>query len=249
MDREHELRFIREELGYLGIKEFPEKGVADLVNSGADKIQVTGTAVYPQYGTSETLAYTMYLKKFDQQANGYHAYAYQASLKSDPVKSRVFEVRPDPCFMLPDAFNLLNGRAVQKLVLDWPSRKMENSWFQLDFHKRDATGNFAVERYPDFKMNESLGRYPVKALMNPDERVNLFLSLLKGNAEPVILIRNGMETQAFAQADPRNTAVHLYAKWNDKLLKVGNPHNHKMKQPADLIINEPKQPRQKGMGM
>jgi hypothetical protein len=208
---------------------------------------------FAQYGTREDLAYAIYLKKFDQHPNRYHAYAYRASLKSDPVKSRVFEVRSDPCFTLPDAFNLLNARAVQKLVLDWPSRQMKSSWFQLDFSKKDTNGNVRLDKLnvsdKNFAVSKALSRYPVKELMNPDERVNLFLSLLKGNAEPVTVIKNGKEMKAFAQADPGNTTVHVFANWNGKMMKVALPDNNSTQKQVQDSLRKENPARRKGMAM
>lgn len=254
MNRDQELRFIREELGYLGVKEFPEKGVADLVNSGSDKIQVTGELAFAQYGKREDLSYKIFLKKYDYQSNRYHPYAYHATLKSDPAKSRAFEIRPDAYLTLQDAFNLLNARAVQKLVLNHSSQKIENTWFQLDFSKTDANGNVKLDKLSDkeqdFSIGRALSRYPIKERMLPDERVNLLRSLSDGNAQPVTVVKRGKEFTAFAQADPKNTTVRVYANWNGKMMKVAMPDNDKPeKKQEESLSQEEHRVRRRGKSL
>jgi hypothetical protein len=166
--------------------------------------------------------YTIFMKR-NQHTNQYQPFFYQAALQSDPLKAKGFQVREDAYFTMQDAFNLLNGRSVQKLTLDWRTQKMQNAWFQLDFSARDVDNNPKVERInarSDLLMIDALKRYPIKQLDVPAQRVNLILSLFKGNAEPVDILRQGNTVQAYAQAQPKDGTVVIFERLDAKLLKI-----------------------------
>ena len=206
------IKLIREEFDYLGFRGISEKEIADKIKVDPDKFQVIGEMQFLQYGIKEDLCYEIFLKKYERQ-NLYLPYMYQAILKDKPDKTMIFKISNDECLCIRDAFNLLNGRAVQKLVLDWSNRKMHSAWFQLDFGAKDVHGNFKLERLPlsnlDYVVSASLDKYPIVEMKYPEERTNLIFSLLRGNVEPVTLLIDGKEVKAFAEASPKNKDVRI----------------------------------------
>lgn len=222
MYRDDNIKLIREEFGYLGFRGISEKEIADKIKIDPDKFQVAGEMQFLQYGIKEDLCYEIFLKKYERQ-NLYRPYMYQATLKDEPDKTMLFRISNDESLTIRDAFNLLNGRAVQKLVLDWSNRKMHSAWFQLDFGAHDVHGNFKLERLPlsnlDYVVSASLEKYPIIEMKYPEERTKLIFSLLRGNVEPVTLLIDGKEVKAFAEASPKNRDVHIYSEPGRSLME------------------------------
>lgn len=253
MNRDEDLKFIRDEFRYLGVQEFPEKAIADMVNSGADKFKVVGEMEFSQYGTRQDMCYKIFFKKYDRP-NLYQPYVYQATLKDSPEKTRAFPVSVNTYFTMQDAFNLLNGRAVQKLVLDLGTRKMQNTWFQMNFSEKDEHGNFKLDKLDiadqDYAIGSALTKYPIKELMNTEDRINLIVSLQKGNAELITLIKGGKEVQGFVQASPNNKSVDVFTSKEGNLLGVKKENmriteNHQQ----EPIRQSVSQKKQKGMSL
>ncbi len=240
MDRTEHLRFMREELRYLGITDFPEKEVADQIISGKDKIRIDGKLEFSEYGKKQEMDYSVFLKNYERP-NRYHAYQFLATVKGEQEKTRAFHIRPDAHFNMKDAFNLLNGRAVQKLTYDTHTHKMENQWFQLDPVLKDIHGNAKIERFKlsriEDKVIASLNAFPIRQMMNPAERVNLILSLFNGNAEPVNILHNGKDLKGFVAASPRQNSVQVHTVEDGKLVryKVNPPMRIKPKNKTKSI--------------
>lgn len=213
MDRD-DLRLMREEFRYLGFRNFPEKEIADKIRADGGKFHIKGEQQFLQYGTKQDMYYEIYFKKYEHQ-NLYHPYMYQATLKDQPERTQAFRMSNDDTFTAQDAFNLLNGRAVQKLVLDWSERKLVNKWFQLDLTQKDVHGNFKVEDLKvtdqDYQIGAALSKYPIKEMRTPEDRIKLILSLHNGNAEPITLLKDGKEIKGFAEASPKNRTVAVYS--------------------------------------
>lgn len=241
MYRDDNVKIIREEFGCLGLLDFSENEIAAKLKKDTGKFQVAGQMQFSQYGIKEDLNYEIFLKKTERQ-NLYHPYMFEATLKDQPEKTMLFRVSNDECFTIHDAFNLLNGRAVQKLVLDWSTRRMHNVWFQLDFDGRDVHGNFKLEQLrvtdQEYAVSVELSKHPIREMRNPEDRINLILSLLKGNAEPITLIKDGKERQAFVQASPKNRTVDVYTSFDGRLQKSKIEDTKKSRELSALVLNK-----------
>lgn len=216
----HNLQYIREELEALGFKNIPEKEIARKLRQDPDKFQAEGEMSFPQRGRMEDLSYTIFFKKYERQ-DLYHAYAYQATLKNDPEKTQAFRISFDNDFTTPQVFNLLNGRAVNKLMLDRKTAKLSTAWFQLDFNTRDAHGNYKVDQVKlndrSYLLTALLDKSPIREARDPIRQSALITSLYQGNSEPVTLLKDGKEIQAFVQAAPRKNGIEFYLANNKEL--------------------------------
>ncbi|MEX2233496.1 MAG: hypothetical protein WD824_15135 [Cyclobacteriaceae bacterium] len=217
---EQNLEYIKEELSGLGFKNIPEKEIADKLRLDPDKFQTEGAMRVSQKGKMEDVLYGIFFKKYERQ-DMYHAYAYQATLKNDPAKTQLFRISFNNDFTLPEAFNLLNSRAVHKLILDQKTSKLSTAWFQMDFNARDVHGNYKVDQV---KINDRgylvgvlLNKHPIREIQDPKRLSTIVSALYQGNAEPVTLLRNGKEIHAFVQAAPRRNGIDFYTA-NNKVL-------------------------------
>lgn len=217
-----DLTFVEEQLSFLGFQNVPEKEIADKIRADVDKFQVKGEQPFMQFGNKEDMEYVIHFKKYER-LDAYHPYMYQATLKNQPERTQAFPMTNDDAFTARDAFNLLNGRAVYKWILDWEERKMRGKWFQLDLTEKDVHGNFKLDKLritdKEYQIGEGLKKYPIKELLRTDERIELILALYLGNSVPVTLIKDGKEQRGYAEASPKNNAVHVYSRPGIKFLE------------------------------
>jgi len=210
MDR-HDLRWTMSELGFLGFPKAHRDEIELKMNADPDKFNIAGKKEFQGMKGMESIDYTIYFKKYDK-VNAYHPYMYHAALPNKG-RSQNFRIVQDAGFSLPDAFNLLQGRAVHKLVIDHQERKLKPYWFQLDLSGKDIHGNYPITKHQLDPFELSIGRElearGVKEMLNPTKRVNLVLSLYYGNAEPVTIRNGDKDHHAFAAVFPKERSVKL----------------------------------------
>lgn len=111
-----------------------------------------------------------------------------------------------------EAFNLLQGRAVYKTLLN-KEKEPYNAWIQLDFSKQDQYGNNETKKFTDrygFDLNKTLDNYPIKGLDNPEKREQIVQSLEKGNRLQVTFEKEGKEEKMLIEAKPEFKNLDVY---------------------------------------
>ena len=53
----------------------------------------------------------------------------------------------------------------------------------------------------------------------PESRIKLILSLYNGNAEPITLVKDGIEVKGFAEASPKRKTVHVYSQHGKRFME------------------------------
>lgn len=243
---EQNLEYIKEELRDLGFKNIPEKEIVEKLRLDPDKLRAAGEMRFWQHGKMEDVLYEIYFKKYERQ-DMYHPYAYQATLKNDPDKTQPFKISSNNDFTLPEAFNLLNGRAVHKLILDQKTSKLSTAWFQMDFNSRDVHGNYKLDQVKvndrNYLVGVLLNKYPIREIQDPTRLSALVTSLYQGNSEPVTLAKNGKETRVFLEAAPRKNGIMLYTSTN-KTLRMDGARRERV--PGKMMENIPGRRKRKG---
>jgi len=252
MDRS-DLTFALDQLNFLGFQNIPEDRIEAKIRQDVDKFRVDGEQQFNQFGSNQTMEYSIHFKKYDR-LDAYHPYMYHGTLKDQPEKTQVFRMANDDAFTARDAFNLLNGRAVYKWIIDWDEHRMKGHWFQLDFREKDIHGNFKIDQLKitdkDYQIGNALMRYPITELNNPDQRIRLILSLYCGNCVPVTLNKAGKEERGYAEAAPQRNAVNIYTRPGVKFIqsKVQRAsQNNSML--SDQSMNPIKRNKRKGKSM
>lgn len=209
---EQNMEYIREQLHSLGFREVPAKEIMARLREDGDKFRVEGEMSLSQRGKREKVLYGIFFKKYER-TQLYLPYAYYAALKNDRARSQVFGISSASAFTLPEAFNLLNGRAVNKLILGRKTCKLCPVWFQMNFNARDAHGNHRIERVKigdrSYLLAHLLNKHGILESREPKVLSALITSLYQGNAEPVTLVRNGREIRAFVEASPRRNGLEV----------------------------------------
>ena len=106
---------------------------------------------------------------------------------------------------LKEAFNLMQGRAVNK-DLTTREGQLYNAWVQLDFKNTDQSGNYKLKKFHQnygFELEKALSKLPIKELGSNQDKSRLIESLQKGNRQSVTFTENGSEQKRLIEANPQ----------------------------------------------
>jgi hypothetical protein len=94
-----------------------------------------------------------------------------------------------------EAYNLLQGRYVHKMVVDDAGKK-EPKWLQLNFAEKSVWGNYKINKFSDhFDLEKTLRQYKIRELLDEDLEQRICRSLRRGNLHPVTFILHSKKTQ------------------------------------------------------
>jgi len=169
--------------------------------------------------------YTLNFRKSDTQDN-YFFNSYKATLKREnaPEVSNTFYV--DQRITAKEAFNLLEGRSVQKkynhheLVNENGKefhKAIKNStydvWVKLNLTDADKHGNYPLKKYGEkhgFDLEKKLSELPIRQLNNVEDKKDLLSTLKKGNVASVTFEQDGKTESRFVEANPRAWSINVY---------------------------------------
>jgi hypothetical protein len=208
------LEFLKDGLKYMGFGEKLNAELEKQINQQPTEFNLTFQGEFKKDGSTDKVDYRLDFKKSDQ-TDMYFFNRYQATLKNDDPaqeKAQTFYVTKNSGITAKEAYNLLNGRAVNKDLNNKDGQPF-NAWLQLDFAEKDKNDNFKVKQYHKgygYELEAVLNKYPIKELSNDEEKVKLIKSLEKGNQQPVTFIKEGREEKMFIEANPQFKALNLY---------------------------------------
>ncbi|SKC18678.1 hypothetical protein [Dyadobacter psychrophilus] len=159
------------------------------------------------------LALALHFKR-SEHSDMYFFNSYMASLKKagqDQKVNQSFALASPYAITLKEAFNLMDGRAVNKDITD-KEGKIYNAWLQLDFKNVDANGNYKFRQFHQnygFDLERSLSNLAIKELGEPLQKDKLLASLRRGNRQQVSLLGGDKELKVFVEASPQFKAIIL----------------------------------------
>ena len=157
---------------------------------------------------------TLHFKKSDT-TDMYFFNRYDARISGEKNEEKIaqtFYLNKGQGVTLKEAYNLLNGRAVHKELIDKQDQKYQ-AWIQLDFGAKDKNGNYERKQYHQnygYDLKEALSYYPIKEMMKDDEKEKLIRSLEKGNVQIVTIEVQGKDIKVFIEANPQYKTLNLY---------------------------------------
>lgn len=208
------LEFLKEGLKYLG---FGDKLNADLeskIKEQPNEFKLNLVGEFNKDNIKDRVNYILDFKKSDQ-TDMYFLNRYQATLKNDDPgqeKTQTFYITKNSGITAKEAYNLLSGRAVNK-DLNNKEGQPYNAWVQLDFQEKDKNDNYKVKQYHrgyGYDLEMVMSKYPLKEMLNADEKTKLIKSLEKGNLTQVTFAREGGEDKMFIAANPQYKSLDLY---------------------------------------
>jgi len=147
-----------------------------------------------------------------EQNEMYFFNSYRVTLKDDPNMSHTFYLDKGNAITSKEAFNLLQGRAVNKDLVNKEGEKY-NAWVQLDIKgDKDLKQNFKLDRYHEnygYDLTKALNELVLKPMSVEDDQ-KLYNSLQKGNVQSVTFLKDGEEVKGFIEANPRDRTINIY---------------------------------------
>lgn len=157
------LEFLKEGIKYLGFGEGLNNKLTDELKSQKSEFQLR---TENQYG-KDKVSYTLDFRKSDQ-SDMYFFNKYTASLQGQgngQDKSQTFFIKKNSGVTAKEAYNLLNGRAVNKDLTNQEGQKY-NAWLQIDWNQKDNNGNHKFKMIHEaygFKLDDVLSKHPSKS--------------------------------------------------------------------------------------
>jgi hypothetical protein len=198
----------------------------------------------------KTVDYTLHFKAGDNQ-DMYFFNKYDAHIrhKDDPTKdlNQSFYINKGRGITAKEAFNLMEGRAVQKQLYNLEGQKYQ-AWLTLDKDNLTEGGNKKVKHYHEnygFDLEKVLAGKGIKEMNDPQAKADLLYSLKKGNAQSITVTEDGHDTKYFVAANPRFKTVDLFDQQKKKikrevLLEPESKTNKRLQKPGITADDEPK---------
>ncbi len=253
--------FLKDSLKYLGFGEKLNDKLEEQLKKGPATFQLEHSAEYKRGETPEKVNYVLDFRK-SNQSDMYFFNSYKATLNpEDPAKatSQTFYINRNSGITAKEAYNLLSGRAVNKDLTNKENQPY-NAWLQLDFKEKDQHDNFKVKQFTQgygYDLEQSLSKYPIRELSEPDQKERLLNSLHKGNLTAVTFVREEKDSRMYLEANPQFKSMIVYDANFKKQFQENEKKSEQEKTPDKKIKaaageeQEPgqKKSRRKGIGV
>jgi hypothetical protein len=237
------LAFVKDNIKYLGLGE--ELGAQFEKQAAAQPETITLQTRIEHY--SSNMDFTVHLKK-GTEADMYFLNKYDATLsngKPEEDKTQTFYITKGQGVTAKEAFNLLEGRAVQK-ELKTKENEPYKAWLQLDLGaEKDKNNNYTVQKYSEnygYDLDKALSRFNIKDLADPDAKDKLIKSLEKGNLQQVSSEKDGTTSKHYIAANPQYKTINVYSEQQKIVRREGlmksNPSETKKDQKQDQKESE-----------
>jgi hypothetical protein len=204
------LEFLKEGIKYLGFGEGLNNKLTEEIGSEKNDFQLR---TENQYG-KDKVNYVLDFSKSDK-SDMYFFNKYSATLpgeKADQDKSQTFFIKKNSGVTAKEAYNLLNGRSVNKDLTNQEGEKY-NAWLQIDWNQKDNNGNHKFKMIHEaygFNLEKVLEKYPIKELNDQTSKDRLMQSLERGNVHQVSFVKGDKEEKMFIEANPQFKSLNVY---------------------------------------
>ena len=237
------LEFLKEGMKYLGFGEGLNNKLTEELNSGKSGFQLH---TENQYG-KDKVNYILDFSK-SEKSDMYFFNKYSATLPGqnpDQDKSQTFFIKKNSGVTAKEAYNLLNGRSVNKDLTNQDGEKY-NAWLQIDWNQKDNNGNhkFKIHEAYVFNLQDVLKKHPIKELNDQTTSDRLTQSLQRGNLHQVTFLKGDKEDKMFIEANPQFKSLNIY----DSNLKKVYQENEKKEPKVDngKEVSTPKEVQKQG---
>lgn len=190
------------------------------------------------FGKDQVEAELNFKKSKESDMYFFNSYDMTVKREGKPDITNTFYINQGQSITMKEAYNLLNGRSVEKEFLrklsepekeqykaemkldkkdrflpeNWEKPPHYKAWVKLDLNFRDDNGNFIQKQFHEnfrFNLENSLARLPLRK-MNGSEMGELVESLKKGNLAPARFTVDGEDKKFLLAADPQFKAITVY---------------------------------------
>lgn len=202
--------YLKDQLKYTGFGEGLENELKDRMQQQTPKFMLLHQG---SFGKDDIVS-TLHFRK-PEQSDMYFFNKYDLTLKkenaSEPIH-QTFYLSKGKNITLKEAYNLLNGRAVNKDLTN-KEGQVYNAWIQMDFKQTDKNGNYKLQQFHQnygYDLKSALEKHPIRELSNEQDKAQLIESLHKGNRQSVTFLRNGIEEKHFIEANPQFKCINIF---------------------------------------
>ncbi|MFD2943313.1 hypothetical protein [Flavobacterium notoginsengisoli] len=220
------LKFLEDQIKYTGFGETLQPALKEKMEKGETEFTLKHETAFEK----STLLSELSFKKSDQ-TDLYFFNSYKASLSkegTDQSVQQIFYIGKDNNFTMKEAFNLLEGRAVNKDLVN-KEGQLYNAWTKLDFKNSEPDSNFKMVHYHQnygYNLEAALEKHSIKELETPKFKEDLMNSLKKGNIQSVTVVVNGEERKRFIEANPQFKTVKMY---DSDMLRINDRESKEQK--------------------
>lgn len=254
------LTYLKEGLTYLGFGKVQPEELEKHLRAQAPEF--TLDLHIPYYKSA--VDYKLHFRK-SNQSDLYFFNKYDATYKNmDPGqdKSQTFYIHKNSGITAKEAYNLLDGRAVYKELVNAEGQPYR-AWLQLDTSNKDQTGNYKIRQFHEnygFELEKTLKQFYIMEILDPQQKAQLLHSLQKGNRQQVTALEEGYEVKRFIEASPQFKTINVYNEQHHQVMREtitrygvkleAAPKQQESKQEPTLEKQlAQRQSRQKGLGL
>jgi len=207
------LDFLNNDLKYMG---FGERSLLNQHLEAQLLRELPSFELYTEafYNPDTKLEAKLYFRRSAKE-NFYYFNKYDALLRyaGEPHKDRAqtFYLSKGRGFTYKEAFNLLEGRYVYKLLTS-RSGIQYYAWVQLNFAEKDRRDNYPYTyfRGSKFDLLGALKKYPILELDLETTQANLLRSLQRGNLQTVTFKGGERKGKYLVEANPLLDTINIY---------------------------------------
>lgn len=255
MDQEN-LDYLKEKLKYSGFEEQLNEALEKQIKAGKEEFQLPHKMVFEERDMDVNLHFKKSLQSERYFFNKMDIVLHHSNPAIAPKEHTFYQ---NQGLSAKEAFNLLEGRAVEKSLLNSENEPYK-AWLQLDLSKKEENGNFKLNQYHEnygFDLKKVLDELPIKEMQDTTKSEWLFKAVKKGNNYPVTMERGGKEEVMFIEANPKFKSINVYdsemrtVKTNDLKMDKGESQedskkkevNYKEVLKSKVDVNLPKTPK------
>ncbi|MBN9293609.1 MAG: hypothetical protein J0G96_06485 [Flavobacteriia bacterium] len=229
---EKNYEYLNDQVRFTGFGDGLSEDLKTNISKGKDTFQLHHST---SFGEDEVKAELKFSKSKESDMYFFNSYDVQTTRQGEkePLKQTFYINNKGPSITLKEAYNLINGRAVNKNLAN-KEGDMYNVWLQMDFKHSDERGNFKFQRFSEnygFDLENTLAKYPIKELTNEQYKDALMDSLKKGNRQSATFIKeDGQEIKRYIEASPQFKTINVYGEDNRIRIKESQQQSQKQDQ-------------------
>jgi hypothetical protein len=219
--------YLRDQVKFTGFGEGLENELKERMQKQTPKFMILHQG---GFGKDETVS-TLHFRKSDK-SDMYFFNKYDLTLKQEnkpEIMTQTFYLNKDRNITLKEAYNLMNGRAINKDLTNKEGQAY-NAWVQMDFKQADKNGNYKLKQFHQnygYDLANTLTKHPIKELSTEQDKTRLLESLHKGNRQSVTFLQNGNEQKHSIEANPQFKSINIY---DSNMNRLGSRQTRQEKQ-------------------
>lgn len=238
------LEYLKEGLKYMGFGEGLNEKLSEQITKQVNEFQLNTINEY----AGNKIKYSLDFRKSDK-SDMYFFNKYPASIKEvEPdEKKQTFYVKKNSGITAKEAYNLLNGRAVNKDLTNAEGQRY-NAWLQIDWKQTDNNGNHKYKMVHEgygFNLEKELTKLPIKELEQQVTKERILQSLERGNLHQVTFVKLDKEEKMFIEANPQFKTINVYDSALKKVFRQSEKNENKVeKEPTQNPAQKPEEQKE-----